>query len=192
MVIQMDTIISKIPETESYDDAYTKVERYLISLRIENRRILSKLVYVILEKTAKAHQSDPKQDITTLAMEETNRLTSVWCEKVLGIKNTHGRGGIPLEGRVAMLLSNVPSKWAKYFLSDEELPKELISAMREAYISAGPEFQKSRMTHRALVFNPASAILAETYKLANRSPLVKWIIYSAIIFIFILLFFCTR
>lgn len=188
----MDTLIPKIPETESYDDAYTKVERYLISLRIENRRILSKLVYVILEKTAKDHQADPTQDITTLAMEETNRLTSEWCEKVLGIKDSPERIGIPIKGRVAMLLSNVPSKWAKYFLSDEELPKELVRAMREAYISAGPEFQKSRMTHRALVFNPASLILAETYRLANRNPLVKWGIYSTIIFIFILLFFFTR
>ncbi|MEI6054658.1 MAG: hypothetical protein WCR55_01255 [Lentisphaerota bacterium] len=187
----MDTIIPKIPETESYDDAYTKVERYLISLRIENRRILSKLVYVILEKTAQIHHLDLKHDITTLAMDETNRLTSEWCEKVLGIKGTPEKG-IPLKGRVAMLLANVPSKWAKYFLSDGELPNELVSAMREAYISAGPEFQKSRMTHRALVFNPATSILAEAYRLANRRPFVKWAIYSAIIFIFILLFFFTR
>ena len=187
----MDAIIPKIPETESYDDAYTKVERYLISLRIENRRILSKLVYVILETTAKTHQVNPAKDITTLAMEETHRLTSEWCARVLDLK-ANKNAGIPLQGRVAMLLSNMPSKWAKYFLSDEELPKELISAMKETYLSAGPEFQKSRMTHRALDFNPAASILAGTYKLANRSPFVKWIIYSTILLIFVLLFFLTR
>lgn len=187
----MDAIISKVPETESYDDAYTKVERYLVSLRIENRRILSKLVYVILEKTAKKHQLEPGKEITTLAMEEANRLTSEWCEKVLGVKVDPGRG-IPLKGRVAMLLSNMPSKWARYFLSDEELPKELISAMKETYLSAGPEFQMARMTHRALDFNPAASILAGTYKLANRSAFVRWVIYSVIVLIFVLLFFLTR
>lgn len=187
----MDALIHKIPETESYDDAYTKVERYLISLRIENRRILSKLVYEILEKTSKIHQADSTKDITTLAMEETHRLTSEWCEKVLGLKSNPGRG-IPLKGRVAMLLSNMPSKWAKYFLSDEELPKELVSAMKETYLSAGPEFQQARMTHRALDFNPAASIIAETYKLANRSPFFKWAIYIAILAVFILLFFATR
>ncbi len=187
----MDALIPQIPETESYDDAYTKVERYLISLRIENRRVLSKLVYVILEKTAKHHKIDPTQDITTLAMQETFRMTSEWCEKVLGLEAHPGRG-ISLRGRLAMLISNMPLKWAKYFLSDEKLPKELINAMKETYLSAGPEFQKERMTHRALDFNPAASILAGTYKLANRNPYIRWIIYSAIILIFVLLFFLTR
>jgi len=187
----MDTIIPKIPETDSYDDAYTKVEHYLRSLRIENRRILSKLVYTILEKTAAEQKNNPSLDITTLAMDETHNLTACWCAKVLGLKEIQGNG-IPLRARVAMLLSNLPSKWVKYFLSDEQLPEELVKAMKEAYLTSGPEFQIARMTHRALDFNPAAGVLAETYKLANRSPIAKWVIYGVIILVFVLIFFLTR
>ena len=187
----MDSLIVKIPESDSYDDAYTKVEHYLKALRIENRLILSKLVYMILDKTAAEHKNCPPEDIAALAMEDAQKLTARWTEKILGMPASE-EIGIQLKGRIALLLSNAPTKWAKYFLSDENLPDDLIKTMKDAYITAGPEFQKARMTHRALNFNPAAGVIAETYKLANKNPVVKWIIYGAIIFIFILIFFFTR
>ncbi|HBM15556.1 MAG TPA: hypothetical protein DD381_04315 [Lentisphaeria bacterium] len=187
----MDSLIIKIPETDTYDDAYTKVEHYLRALRIENRRILSKSVYVILEKAAAEHQNNPSSDIAALAMEETYKLTSRWCKNVLDLPPSN-ESEIPLKDKIAMLLSNVPTKWAKYFLSDDKLPEGLVKAMKKAYLTAGPEFQRARMTHRALDFNPAAGVLAETYKLANKNPIAKWLIYGAIIFIFALIFFLTR
>lgn len=187
----MDTIGAVIPETESFDDAYTKVERYLISLQIKNRRILSKLVFLILENTAKKHALNPEENITTLAMSEAYRLTSEWCEKILGTKFIHSFG-ISIKGRLAMQLSDMPNKWAKYFLSEGELPQELISSMRKAYLSSGPDFQKKRMTQRALELNPAGSILAETFKLVNKIPYGTFIVYAAIIVIFMLLFYFTR
>lgn len=187
----MDTVKVNIPETESFDDAYTKVEHYLIALQIKNRRVLSKLVYLILENTAKKLSLKPEENITTLAMQEAHRLTSEWCEKILGMKFTQN-AGIPAQGRLAMLLSDMPVKWAKYFLSEGPPPQELVNSMRKAYLSSGPDFQIKRMTKRALELNPAGSILAETFKFVNRSPSGKLIIYLIIIALFLLLFYATR
>lgn len=187
----MDATKVTIPETESFDDAYTKVEHYLIALQIKNRRILSKLVYLILENTAKKHALHPEENITTLAMQEAHRLTSEWCEKILGIKFVHNTG-IPARGRLAMLLSDMPNKWVKHFLSEGPLPQELVNSMRKAYLSSGPDFQIKRMTHRALELNPAGSILAETFKLVNKIPYGKLVIYLIIIALFICLFYLTR
>lgn len=187
----MDTIKAAIPETESFDDAYTKVEHYLIALQIKNRRILSKLVYLILENTAKKHSLNPESNITTLAMQEAHRLTSEWCEKILGMKFTHSVG-IPARGKLAMLLSDIPNKWVKQFLSEGPVPQELVDSMRKAYLSSGPDFQLKRMPHRALELNSAGSILAETFKFVNKIPYGKLIIYLIIIALFLLLFYLTR
>jgi len=187
----MDTGKVTIPETESFDDAYTKVEHYLIALQIKNRRVLSKLVYLILENTAKKHLLNPEVNITTLAMQEAHRLTSEWCERILGMKFTHN-AGIPMRGRLAMLLSDMPNKWVKQFLSEGQVPQELVDSMRKAYLSSGPDFQIKRMPHRALELNPAGSILAETFKLVNKIPYGALLVYLIIIALFLLLFFATR
>ena len=187
----MDTVKITIPETEYFDDAYTKVEHYLIALQIKNRRILSKLVYLILENTAKKHSLTPEENITTLAMREAHRLTSEWCENILGMKFTYSLG-IPARGRLAMLLSNMPDKWAKYFLSEGPIPQELIDSMRKTYLSSGPDFQIKSMTHRALELNPAGSILAETFKLVTKIPYGKLVIYFLILILFLVLFYLTR
>ncbi len=187
----MDTVKVTIPETESFDDAYTKVEHYLVALQIKNRRVLSKLVYLILENTAKKHSLNPEKNITTLAMQEAHRLTSEWCEKILGVKFTHNVG-IPAQGKLAMLLSDIPNKWVKYFLSEGTVPQDLVDSMRKTYLSSGPDFQIKRMTHRALELNPAGSILAETFKFVNKIPYGKLVIYLIIIALFIFLFYLTR
>ncbi len=187
----MDTVKVTIPETESFDDAYTKVEHYLVALQIKNRRVLSKLVYLILENTAKKHSLNPEKNITTLAMQEAHRLTSEWCEKILGVKFTHNVG-IPAQGKLAMLLSDIPNKWVKYFLSEGAIPQDLVDSMRKTYLSSGPDFQIKRMTHRALELNPAGSILAETFKFVNKIPYGKLVIYLIIIALFIFLFYLTR
>jgi hypothetical protein len=185
----MDTL-GKIPEGDAWDDAYNKVEHYLISLQLKNRRVISRLVYFILEKAVEKSKYNSHFNPTSIAMEEAYNLTTNWCEKVLGVK--FDQKSIPIRGRVAMLLANLPEKWPQYFLNDGPWPKELIDSMKETYVKAGPDLQISRMKHRALEFTSAGSILAETFKFVNRQPYAKLIIYFVIAIAFILLFFLTR
>ena len=154
----METI-KNIPNECYWDDAYNKVEHYLLALRIKNRRVLSRLVYLILDKAADRLANEPKKNPTTLAMEEAHKITAAWLDKVLGKQNVDNK--ISVRGRLAMLLANVPDKWLQYFLEDGPWPNDFIIAMRESYVSAGPDFQKSRMLPRALKFTPAGSIMAE-------------------------------
>ncbi|HJO95266.1 MAG TPA: hypothetical protein QF753_17850 [Victivallales bacterium] len=186
----MDTL-KILPNSEEWDEAYEKVERYLISLQIQNRRVISNLVYLILEKASHKVKDSPSLNPTTIAMQVAHKLTSEWCGKVLDTKFTSDYG-IPVRGRLAMLLADLPNKWLKYFLNDDPLPKELRDSMKNIYLSAGPEFQKSRMKHRALELTPAGSILAETFKFVNKRPYLFWLLIIIITALLISLFYFTR
>jgi hypothetical protein len=187
----MDTINNNLLNTVEWDNAYAKVERYLISLQIQNKRIISKLVYLILEEASKKVKESPSLNPTTIAMQEAQNLTSRWCEKVLETKFTHGNG-IPVSGRVAMLLADLPNKWLKYFLNDGPWPKDFTDSMKSSYLSAGPGFQKSKMKHRALELTPAGSILAETFKFVNKRPHLFGILIIIIAALLVSLFYFTR
>lgn len=178
-------------DTEIWDDAYNKVEHYLLALQIKNRRILSKLVYLILEKAAARLEQSPESNPTILAMEETRKITTHWLASVL-VEKFDEHAGIPTRGRLAMLLADVPNKWVRSFLADPPWPEEFISSMKKAYKMAGPDFQHSNMKHRALEFNPAGSILAETFRLVGRYPYFKWLIYIIVALVFICIFLFTR
>ena len=183
--------IKKIPDECYWDDAYDKVEHYLLALKIKNRRVLSKLVYLILDKAAKRLANEPHKNQTTVAMEEAHRITAEWLDRVLGKKNTSNK--ISVRGRLAMLLADVPDKWLEYFLEDGPWPEEFLKEMQEAYVYAGPDFQKARMLPRALKFTSTGSIIAETFKFLGKRPHLKWLVYWFIIAIlFILLFYSTR
>jgi hypothetical protein len=186
----MDTL-STLPNSKEWDEAYARVERYLISLQIQNRRVISNLVYLILEEASKKIKDTPSLNPTTIAMQEAHNLTSEWCGRVLDTKFTSGYG-IPVRGRLAMLLADLPNKWLKYFLNDDPFPDEFRDSMKNTYLTAGPEFQKSRMKHRALELTPAGSILAETFKFVNKRPYLFWLLTIIIAALLVSLFYFTR
>ncbi len=182
--------VKNFPNSEEWDMAYHKVELYLTSLKIKNRRVVSKLSYMILDKAILKSKIDKTSSPTELAMREAFSMASQWCGKILGID--FGDYGIPVRARLAMLFSELPEKWCIYFLSDEELPPELIKRMRDTYIISGPDFQSSKMIHRALKLNPAGSVLAETFRLAGRRPFFKRLVFILIAIAFVLIFYFTR
>ncbi len=174
-----------------WDDAYNKVDQYLLALRIKNRRVSSRLVYIILDRAANKLKNNPDKNPTTLAIEEAQRITTDWYDKVLG-KDTESKR-IPVQGRVAMLLADVPNKWLRYFLEDGPWPEDFIKIMRESYVTAGPDFQKSRMLPRALKFTSAGSVIAGTVRFLGKRPYMKWLIYWGLIAaLFVSLFYYTR
>ena len=183
--------IRKISEDSYWDDAYHKVENYLLALRIKNKRVLSGLVYRILERAAARLEKSPSKNPTTVAMEEAHEITAEWYRKVLGIeKNEHN---IPVRGRLAMLLADVPNKWLKYFLVDGPWPDEFVKAMQDSFLLAGPDFQKSKMQRRNLDLTRPAIVIAETLKLIERRPVFRFLIYwILIVLLFVFVFYITR
>ncbi len=65
--------------------------------------------------------------------------------------------------------------------------------MKDAFVSAGPDFKKSTMHHRALELTQSGLVVAETFKLAGKKPFVKYILYWLIIIVLsVLVFYITR
>jgi hypothetical protein len=61
-------------------------------------------------------------------------------------------------GRLALLLADKPGRWQEQFLRPGPWPKEFISAMRETYLRAGPDFQLSKMTPRPFDLGPITTL----------------------------------
>jgi hypothetical protein len=188
----METIKKKPFGSSSWDNAYDKVENYLTALRIKNKRVLSKLVYQILERANTRLEQTPDGDPAIFAMQEAHKVTSEWYKKVLGIDKNKVVAP-PGRAHLAVLLADVPNKWLDYFLVDGPWPDEFVKAMKDSFVAAGPDFKKSTMHHRALELNQPGRMMAETFKLAGRLPLIKFIIYwVVIILLLVLIFYITR
>ncbi len=187
----METVKRFSDDSSFWDEAYAKVENYFDALRIRNKRVLTKLVYQILDRANKRLEKFPDGDPTIFAMEEAHHITSEWYRKVLGIGIEEEV--IPGRARLAVLLADVPNKWLDYFLVDGPWPDEFVKALKDAFVSAGPDFEKSTMHHRALELTQPGRVIAETFKLAVKRRLVKYIIYwVVIVLLLVLVFYITR
>jgi len=185
----MESINDKSPSY--WDEAYEKVESYLHSLRIKNKRLLSRLVYLILEKAAKREKETPGVNPTVLAMEEAQKITSDWYKKVLNLKSNES--DIPVRGRLAMLLADVPNKSLDCFLGDGPWSEEFVKTMQDSYISAGPDFQNSPLHHRALKLTQTGNVMAGTFNLVTKRPFFKFLAYWVVItLVFVFIFYITR
>ena len=61
-------------------------------------------------------------------------------------------------GRLALLLADMPGKWQEQFLRPGPWPEEFVTAMRETFFRAGPDFQLSKMTPRPLDLGPIATL----------------------------------
>ena len=61
-------------------------------------------------------------------------------------------------GRLALLLADMPGRWQEQFLRPGPWPQEFVSAMRETYFRAGPDFQLSKMAPRPLDLGPITTL----------------------------------
>jgi hypothetical protein len=141
-----------------WNDAYLKVERYLAALRLENRLLVGRTVFSTLQKAINRAQSAPEASPTELAMEEAVKLVNDWVGSVLGQDVADQPHRISTQGRLAMILADVPGRWQEVFLTPGPWPEEFVASMRDSYLRAGPDFQISSMTPRPIDLGPISTL----------------------------------
>ena len=93
-----------------------------------------------------------------LAAEEMDRIVTEWFAEVLQISPTGTDQMLSTRGRLALLLADMPGKWQDQFLRPGPWPEEFVSAMRETFLRAGPDFQLSKMTPRPLDLGPITTL----------------------------------
>ena len=143
---------------EEWNAAYVKVENYFHALRIRNKPLLGQLVLRVLERAQRRAPAEPKRSATEIAAEEMDRIVTDWFGEVLQTSPVGSEQTLSTRGRLALLLADMPGKWQDQFLRPGPWPQEFIESMRESFFRAGPDFQLSKMTPRALDLGPITTL----------------------------------
>jgi hypothetical protein len=143
---------------EEWNAAYKKVENYFHALRIRNKALLGQLVLRVIERAMRRAPAEPERSATQIAAEEMERIVTEWFSEVLQSPPTKSDNSLSTRGRLALLLADMPGRWQEQFLRPGPWPGEFTSAMREAFLRAGPDFQISKMTPRPLDLGPITRL----------------------------------
>ena len=139
---------------DEWNEAYARVENHFCALRVRNKLLLGQLVIRVMHRAMERAPREPDQPATTLATEEMDRVVMEWLARVLHESPDDVDHLLSAKGRLALLLADMPGKWQDQFLRPDPWPEEFVSAMRETFLRAGPEFQLARMAPRPLDLGP--------------------------------------
>jgi len=165
---------------EEWNAAYVKVENYFHALRVRNKVLLGQLVLRVLERAMRRAPAEPSRSATKLAAEEMDRLVIEWFAAVLQESPTNADQMLTTRGRLALLLADMPGRWQDQFLRPGPWPEEFISAMRETYLRAGPDFQLSKMTPRPFDLGPITT-LTNLGKLPYLKMVLAWTLFALLL-----------
>ena len=165
---------------EEWNAAYEKVENYFHALRVRNKALLGQLVLRVLERAAHRAPAEPERSATQLAAEEMDRIVIEWFAEVLQEPPANADQMLSTRGRLALLLADMPGRWQEQFLRPGPWPKEFISAMRETYLRAGPDFQLSKMTPRPFDLGPITT-LTNLGKLPYLKMVLAWTLFALLL-----------
>ena len=165
---------------EEWNAAYEKVENYFHALRVRNKALLGQLVLRVLERAAHRAPAEPERSATQLAAEEMDRIVIEWFAEVLQMPPANADQMLSTRGRLALLLADMPGRWQEQFLRPGPWPKEFISAMRETYLRAGPDFQLSKMTPRPFDLGPITT-LTNLGKLPYLKMVLAWTLFALLL-----------
>ena len=171
-----------------WNAAYAKVESYFHALRVRNKVMLGRLVIHVLKRAMRRAPNEPQRSATELAAEEMDHVVTDWFAQVLQEPPTGTDQMLSTRGRLALLLVDMPGKWQDQFLRPGPWPDEFVSAMREGYLRAGPDFQLSKMTPRPFDLGPLA-----TLQNLGKIPYIRMVlVWAVIVLLFVLVFKLTH
>ena len=165
---------------EEWNAAYIKVENYFHALRVRNKVLLGQLVLRVLDRAMHRAPAEPDRSATQIAAEEMDHLVTEWFGEVLQSPPTKADQTLSTRGRLALLLADMPGKWQEQFLRPGPWPEEFTTAMREAFLRAGPDFQLSKMTPRSLDLGPI-ATLTNLGQLPYFRMILVWTLFAVLL-----------
>lgn len=171
---------------EEWNAAYVKVENYFHALRIRNKPLLGQLVLRVLERAQRRAPDEPNRSATQLAAEEMDRLVNEWFSEVLQTPPAKADQSLSTRGRLALLLADMPGKWQEQFLRPGPWPEEFVTAMRENFLLAGPDFQISKMAPRPFDLGPI-ATLSNLGKIPYFRMIFIWTLFALLLIAIFLL-----
>lgn len=158
---------------EEWNEAYARLADYFRSLRIHSRLHRTYLILETLRRAAKTHANHPDKTPTYVALHEARRIQRSWMREIIGDLNI-SEGRMDVNGRLAFLLCDGPRRWPHYFLTKENLPKDMINGMRVRIEQSGPDLSVSSMVPRQIDLGLIPELTDDTIDTFDRHPILRY------------------
>jgi len=171
------------PETgteEEWNEAYARLADYFRSYQLHNRIRRTQLILETLRRAAAAHKTDTKKTPTAHSIEQARRMLKEWLSAIYSDMNLN-ESQLEAGGRLGFHLSGGPARWPNFFLDKENLPQDMIEAMRSAVRASGPGMQVSKMTPRDIDLGRVSEVAEDTFDTLGRHPILRYSILIGIV-----------
>lgn len=174
----MDAMNESAPSAD-WNAACLRLEDYLRAHRVRDRAALLRLTLRILDQARAQHAAQPGRTPLAVTMEAATGLTENWFALLAG-------GGEPdpmlvSRGRAAYFATGAYRKWPQAFL-DPQPPQELLAAVRNASLRAGPDFEFTSLARREVDYGPMEDIARETWEKFSWSHVLRAFAIWVVIF----------
>ncbi|MCB1204235.1 MAG: hypothetical protein KDN18_08235 [Verrucomicrobiae bacterium] len=177
---------------EEWNEAYRRVEAYFSALRVENKLLLSSLVFKILGRVSERAATEPERLPVELAAEETDRLLVQWFRRVLDGSEVEPVDRLSARGRLALLMVQSEIPWQQFFLTDEPVPDSMAAAMKQAYLHADPDFRFVAMRPRPIDLGIVDVANRTFESMGSWKTAVQWLLWLGFGGLLAALFYFTR
>jgi hypothetical protein len=134
----------------AWDEAFMRVQSYLRAHGLESPVLLNQATAGIIRE-AREDPGAPGAEPVERAMEAAHARIGAWFARSghdLDWTNDRMRA----QGRMALVMADLPRRWPNHFLSPDPIPPELASAMASFPILPGPGVRLSGMAPEPLEF----------------------------------------
>jgi hypothetical protein len=177
---------------EEWNEAYRRVEAYFSALRVDNKLLLSSLVFKILGKVSERAATEPDRLPVELAAEETDRLLVQWFRRVLDGSEVEPVDRLSARGRLALLIVQSEISWQQLFLSDDPIPESVAAAMKQAYLHADPDFRFVEMRPRPIDLGIVDVANRTFESMGTWKTAVQWLLWLGFGTVLAAIFYVTR
>jgi hypothetical protein len=135
----------------AWDEAFLRVESYLRSYGLESHVLLHQVTASIIEEARGKVRNGDAQNPVELAMNATQSRIGGWLARsgqAVDWTNDRTRA----QGRLALIVADLPSRWPSSFLSSDPFPPDLAAAMASTQVLPSPGMKVSNMAPEPLEF----------------------------------------
>ncbi len=158
---------------EEWNEAYARLADYFRAHRLHNRIRRTQLILETLRLAAIQHKLQPTRSPTALAIEQARNMLRDWLGDVyagLELDTTQ----LEAAGRLGFHLCGGPNRWPHFFLNKDDVPEDMVDAMRSAVRESGPRLQVSKMTPRDIDLGIISDVAEDTFDRFDRHPFLRY------------------
>lgn len=165
---------------EEWNEAYARLADYFRSYQLHNRIRRTQLILETLRRAADAHRKDPSRTPTAHSIEQARLMMREWLAAIYSDLNLN-EAQLEAAGRLGFHLSGGPARWPNFFLDKENLPRDMMEAMRSAVRTSGPGMQVSKMTPRDMDLGIVSEVAEDTFDRLGRHPILRYSVLITIV-----------